>query len=209
MTAVRDKLPVRRDAPSQTPNEGNWTVHKPDLREDFHEHCGYCGSYDGFRHTWFEVDHFIPKSFLLLTGNISNVEYSNLVYSCKFCNNKKLSKWPSKSETVFHINNEGFVDPCDVDFDNHLHRANDGSIMWSTPLGKWMVTEAFRFDERQDSIKVLWNLNETRKVIDSLIELMSQEVEGSQEYDIIKSKAEEYSLKYYIFHKELINFYNE
>ena len=114
---VRELLPVRRPIPTESPSEGNWTLHKPDLREDFHSHCGYCGSYDGYRHTWYEVDHFIPKS--LLDGKISNVEYKNLVYSCKFCNNKKLAKWPSKDIKIPVLNNQGFIDPCDANYDTH------------------------------------------------------------------------------------------
>ena len=146
---VRDKLPKRRPLTTKTPNEGKWTEHKPDLREDFHSHCGYCGSYDGYRHTWYEVDHFIPKS--LLGGKISDVEYSNLVYSCKFCNNKKLAKWPTEDISIPNANDKGFIDPCDKEYDSHLYRTSDGGIMWRTDLGKWMWETAFKFDERNYS----------------------------------------------------------
>ena len=64
MMKVRDKLPVRRSNPSKNPSGHNWSAHKSDLKQDFHEHCAYCGSYDGFRHTYFEVDHFIPKELV-------------------------------------------------------------------------------------------------------------------------------------------------
>lgn len=205
---VRKKLPVRRDTPTATPNKGKWSEHKPDLREDFNEHCGYCGSYDGFRNTWFEVDHFIPKSFFERLGNISTEDYFNLVYSCKFCNNKKLKKWPTQREDIYNKNDEGFVDPCDTDFDNHLYRTDDGAIMWHTNLGRWMATVGFKFDEREYSIKLLWNLNEIRKIIQSLVELLKNEVEGSIKYNKIKRKAEEYSFEYFKYHSELIDFYN-
>lgn len=206
---VRDKLPFRTPTPTKTPNEGNWTEHKPDLRIGFHEHCGYCGSYDGFRHTWFEVDHFIPKSFFEPLGNISNVAYHNLVYSCKFCNNKKLAKWPSKSETIFHNDVEGFIDPCDPAYESHLCRTVDGAILWKTDLGKWMVTKAFKFDERIESLKVLWQLNQIRKTLDKMIDMMNSEVENSAIYLSIEEKAKDLSFKYYKYHKELIRFYNE
>ena len=126
---VRENTPIRRLTPTLNPPIGNWTKHKPDLRHDFNQHCGYCGSYDGFRHTWFEVDHFIPKSFFEQIGNITNVDYFNLVYSCKYCNNNKSNKWPSNSETIYNINDEGFVEICSTDYDDHLYRTDSGSIM--------------------------------------------------------------------------------
>lgn len=203
---VRDKLPIRRLVPTKSPKEGNWTDHKPDLREDFNSYCGYCGSYDGYRHTWYEVDHFIPKS--LLDGKISNVEYTNLVYSCKFCNNKKLAKWPTKDITIPNKNDKGFVDPCNKDYDTHLYRTNNGGIMWKTKLGKWMWREAFKFDERDYSIKLLWELNQRRKLIDAFIIELNKREEGSEEYNKIKAKAEELSFEYYKYDKALIEHYN-
>ncbi|CAA6799182.1 MAG: HNH endonuclease [uncultured Aureispira sp.] len=203
---VRDKLPIRRLVPTKSPKEGGWTKHKADLREDFHLHCGYCGSYDGYRHTWYEVDHFIPKS--LLDNEISNIEYTNLVYSCKFCNNNKLSKWPTKDITIPNSNNKGFVDPCDEEFDIHLYRTNDGGIMWNTDLGEWMWKEAFKFDERNYSLKLLWELNQRRKLIDVFIIELNKREEGSNEYNEIKAEAEKLSFEYYKYNKALIEHYN-
>ena len=203
---VRDKLPKRRPEPTKSPKEGKWTKHKPDLREDFHSHCGYCGSYDGYRHTWYEVDHFIPKS--LLEGKISNVEYSNLVYSCKFCNNKKLAKWPTEDISIPNANNKGFVDPCDEDYDTHLYRTDDGGIMWSTDLGKWMWETAFKFDERNYALKLLWELNERRKLIDVFIIELNKREEDSNEFNEIKAEAEKLSFEYYKYDKALIEHYN-
>ncbi|TSJ38966.1 HNH endonuclease [Fluviicola chungangensis] len=206
---VRIPLPTRRITPTKNPIGKNWSEHKPDLKEDFNSHCGWCGSYDGFRHTYFEVDHFIPKSFFELSGKIGYCQYDNLVYSCKFCNNKKLDKWPSQSETVFSKGDEGFVDPCDIAYDStHLYRTSDGGIMWKTKLGEWMATKAFGFDERDYSIKLLWNLNQTRIAIEALVVLLAKEINGSSRYNLIKSKAQEYSLEYFLYHKELIEFYN-
>ncbi len=203
---VRDKLPKRRPEPTKSPKKGSWTKHKPDLRQDFHSHCGYCGSYDGYRHTWYEVDHFIPKS--LLEGKISDVEYSNLVYSCKFCNNKKLAKWPTEDISIPNANNKGFVDPCDEDYDTHLYRTDDGGIMWSTDLGKWMWETAFKFDERNYALKLLWELNERRKLIDVFIIELNKREEGSNEYNEIKAEAEKLSFEYYKYDKALIEHYN-
>lgn len=70
-----------------------------------------------------------------------------MVYSCKFFNNLKSNKWPTQDENNFNANEEGFVDPCSVEFDDHLKRTDDGSIIWKSNSGKWMATKAFKFDE--------------------------------------------------------------
>ncbi len=203
---VRELLPRRRPSPTESPGEGEWTKHKSDLQQDFHSHCGYCGSYDGYRHTWYEVDHFIPKS--LFNGKISNVEYSNLVYSCKFCNNKKLAKWPTMDITRPNANNIGFVDPCDEEYDTHLHRTVDGSIMWSTELGKWMWETAFKFDERNYAIRLLWQVNQIRLIVLALAEQLATMDSSSEEYRRAYQQASELSFKYVLTHNDLMNYYN-
>lgn len=206
---VRDILPVRRPNPSKNPSGENWREHKPDLKEDFNNCCGYCGSYDGFRHTYFEVDHFIPKQFIKDSGStISLCDYNNLVYSCKFCNNKKLNKWPSQSETTFSIDNKGFVDPCNEEYETHFRRTKDGSILGITDLGKWMATEAFKFDERDFAIKLLWELNQTRKILLVLTTKLKKEEKGSLVYKKTKQEAEKLSIEYFLFHNELMEYYN-
>jgi len=205
---VRTKLPVRRAIPSRNPTGSRWAHHKPDLREDFHQRCGYCGSYDGFSHTYFEVDHFVPKALFELTGVIGLCQYDNLVYSCKFCNNNKSNKWPSNNIAIHNINNEGFVDPCDNDFDNHLYRTKNGSIRWRTPLGKWMVEEGFKFDQRDFGIRLLWELERLKLAIDALLLETKKYRKESDIHRTIKSVAEECALAYYECHNELMDYYN-
>jgi hypothetical protein len=204
---VRHKLPQRRSVPSRNPNGNNWSEHKSDLRDDFHKHCGYCGSYDGFSHTYFEVDHFVPKSLFTINGNIGLCQYDNLVYSCKFCNNVKSSKWPSNDETLPNQNNKGFVDPTLAIYDSHIYRTNSGSIRWLTNLGKWMVEVGFKFDERDYCVKLLWNLNELRKSIEILVSESKKYPPQSQEHNQIKNKAGEFALEYFLFHNELMEYY--
>ncbi len=207
--SVREKLPVRRTVTTKQPTGRDWSEHKPDLQEDFHGCCGYCGSYDGFRHTYFEVDHFIPKSLFEIKGLISYCQYDNLTYSCKFCNNKKGSLWPSHDETIHNVNDEGFVDACSIQYENHFYRTSSGSIMWKTELGKWMATKAFRFDEREKSISLLWNLNELRKTINALIIQQASYQIGDGTYEVIKEKLGDYALEYFKYHQELMDYYNE
>lgn len=204
---VRDKLPQRKQNPTNNPTGNNWSDHKSDLREDFNKHCGYCGSYDHFSHTWFEVDHFVPKSLFIKTGKIGLCQYDNLVYSCKFCNNIKLSKWPSKDESIPNVNNKGFIDPCIVDFDKQVYRTNSGSIRWLTDLGKWMVEVGFKFDERDFSVKLLWELNQLRKSFEFLVEETKKYATGSDEYKDILTKAKDIAFDFCLYRNELDEYY--
>jgi len=208
MILFRSKTPNRRPNPTKKPAGDKWSEHKPDLKEDFNNCCGYCNSYDEYRHTYFEVDHFIPKDFFKKLGNIGLTQYDNLVYSCKFCNNAKRAKWPSQSEKYFNDGNEGFVDPCDVVYDKHFYRTTDGGIMWNTILGKWMFSEAFKFDERAQGIKLLWNLSSLENIIHALTLVLNSYVETSEDYKQIKIKIGDYCFEYFKYHQELIKYYN-
>lgn len=208
---VREKMPVRRTSPTRSENGNNYRKHKPDLREDFNQHCGYCGSYDsfGYSRTYFEIDHFVPKDFLLRTrSSIGLSKYSNLVYSCKFCNNYKTQHWPSQRDDVYIKGDTGFIDPCDPDYEKHLYRTDEGAIMWNTPIGKWLVTVAFRFDERSEEIKMLWKLNSIRLTIDKILDELSMYQTESPDYLDRKSQLTNLFQTNYIIQKELANYYN-
>jgi 5-methylcytosine-specific restriction endonuclease McrA len=207
MLPVRDKCPVRRQVPTKSPKK-NWSLHKNDLQEDFNCSCAYCDAHDSFRHTFYEVDHFIPKVFFEPLGNITLTQYDNLVYSCKFCNNSKRAMWPSKSEKIHHLNNEGFVDPCTAEYDSHFHRNSDGAILGTTALGKWMATKAFKFDEREHAIKLLWTLKNLKATLDDLQLVLNSYLEGSESYAEIKKKRDEFAGTYFEYHSQLIEYYN-
>ncbi|WP_276481683.1 HNH endonuclease [Paraflavitalea pollutisoli] len=205
---LRGKIPCRRLNPSRNPSGENWREHKADLKQDFNRHCAYCDSFDGFRDAFFEVDHFIPKDFLLLHGTISLTAYRNLVYSCRHCNNAKRAQWPSASETVSHNGKEGFIDPCSVELDDHLYRTKEGAILWKTPLGKWMCQKGFKFDERQDVIKLLYNLNRLRVLIEKLTAINETMDKKSKEYKKVQLKIMKLAVTYCEYHRELMDFYN-
>jgi len=208
---VRDKIPARRTIPSKCETGNNYRKHKPDLQEDFNYCCGYCGSYDGFGYTktYFEIDHFVPKDFLIKSKSaIGLSRYSNLVYSCRFCNNFKTKHWPSQRDDIYIKEDEGFVDPCDPEYENHMYRTNDGAIMWNTPIGKWMVTVAFKFDERIEEIKLLWKYNSIRLTIEKIIDELNRYPIDSVEYEEIKNQLTPLYARHYFLQKELADFYN-
>lgn len=208
MIPFREKLPVRRINPTKSQKGLNWAAHKPELREDFHRRCGYCDAHDDYRHTYYEVDHFVPKDFCKKDKSIGLTEYSNLVYSCKYCNLGKMSLWPSGSATVFHVNDEGFIDPCDGAYADQFERTDDGMIVWKSELGKWMFQTAFKFDERADGIRLLYNIKQLDTTIQALTAVLVTYDESSADYKTIKAKIADYCFEYYKVHRELINFYH-
>ena len=207
MNLFRERTPRRRATPTKAPTGNNWREHKEDLKEDFNSKCGYCDSLDTYRNTYFEIDHFIPRDFFNILGGIAPTDYFNLVYSCRFCNNGKRAKWPTQSLTSYNDGTIGFDDPASDLYDTHFYRTEDGSIMWTTDVGKWMFNEAFNFSKRQTSIKLIWNLERLQKVIDSLLTILQDMDNSSSEYRELKQKIGEYCLEFYSNDKELREFY--
>lgn len=159
MADFRKISPVRR---TDVPEYDSHTKYKALLRADFHQRCGYCGDHDFFRDTYYEVDHFVPKKHLV---KISDTAYSNLVYSCRSCNNSKRAKWPTKDETVHNDGKMGFVDPCDSSYADHFERIADGSIRSMTELGSWMWS-ALNFGNPVHRVR--FKLEELKLLLDEL-----------------------------------------
>jgi len=80
--------------------------------------------------------------------------------------------------------------------------------MWNSSLGKWMATVAFKFDERDSSIKLLWELNQRRKLILDLRDELNKLDEKSKEYEKIINVAFELSYEYVLLDEELMKYYN-
>ena len=159
MASFRDFTPKRRDIKTAVKSHRD---HKPNLRIDFKERCGYCNCSDAWKLTYYEVDHFIPEAILTIK---SNTDYSNLVYSCRSCNNAKRKKWPSGDENVPNSNDEGWIEPCDDNYKEQFSRTNTGEIRYETPLGKWMFY-ALKLNKPQHQI--IFNLEELRTAITEL-----------------------------------------
>jgi uncharacterized protein (TIGR02646 family) len=164
MNDFRAYTPKRRDI---TIPVGTHREHREDLRIDFKKRCGYCNSFDTFRFAYFETDHFIPqnkdkKPFLTIK---TNTDYSNLVYACKSCNNAKSNKWPSNDENVPNINNEGFIDPCDDDYNNHFERKPDGKIYYKTKLGEWKYNNLKLYKPQHE---ILWKIEQLQNMISEI-----------------------------------------
>lgn len=98
-----------------TKTYASYRSYKPYLASDFNSRCGYTDCPDvwfGGKNT-FHIDHFKPfsKNPALAT------DYKNLVYCCSYVN-------------ILKSDDEGdYLDPCDIDFNEHFERDADGSII--------------------------------------------------------------------------------
>lgn len=162
MLPFRNKTPSRR---SITTAVASYRDHKKDLQIDFNYRCGYCNAIDSWKLTYFEVDHFIPEAILTIK---TNTDYSNLVYSCRSCNNAKRKQWPSKDENIPNQNDEGFIDPCEKEYEEQFYRTADGEIKYQTKLGEWIY---FALKLHKPQHKIIWNLEQLDTMIDEMQKL--------------------------------------
>src|SRR5438046_10063289 len=126
---------------SNPPSYTDFQRYKPLLRADFSYRCAYCLLHEGdelaggFHH--FQIDHFRPKSHPAFKHLISN--YSNLYYSCQWCNRAKWETWPSDSEKASGYE---FVDPCKADlYLTHARLREDGKLESKTNAGEYSIGE--------------------------------------------------------------------
>ncbi len=127
-----------------TKTYAQYTSFKLYIREDFNKRCGYCDDLDiyhgGVR--GYQIDHFKPHS--ISKFSYLKEEYENLVYSCPFCNRAKSNKW----EDI-----DGFIDPCEEEYDNHLERNNKGQIISKSIRGVYIYKNLNLYLKRHE---LLW-----------------------------------------------------
>ena len=172
-----------------------YSKYEEELREDFHNLCGYCGKSEAVTTKGFEIDHFVPQR---LDDNLKDV-YSNLVYSCFTCNRKKGKKWPTEDPEIHNDGYVGFVDPASDEYNNHLGRDDQGKILSYTPVGEYMSDHVFKFGERPTDI--IWKamkIIDLKQSLQKRIKKMSQS--EMQEYVAIDQELEQ--LMTYIFKKK-------
>jgi uncharacterized protein (TIGR02646 family) len=118
---VQEQRPVRSEGVMPRTKH---QAYKDELRVDFRRRCGYCDDKDVYSggKRGFHIDHFKPKSKF----DDLKTTYSNLVYSCPYCNIAKSNKWKPRV---------GFIDPCSAEYENHLLRDERGRIVPKTKRG--------------------------------------------------------------------------
>lgn len=109
------------------------------LQNDFSYNCAYCNDRDTYSGGIdnYHIEHFAPRSKF----NEYEFKFSNLFYSCPYCNRAKSNKWITNDPNVSFKDGQGFVNPCTDEYDNHLDRNDFGAIYYKTDLGKYMYIE--------------------------------------------------------------------
>jgi uncharacterized protein (TIGR02646 family) len=148
-------------------SKGDYSNYLEELREDFHDMCGYCGKSYRVIKNGFEIDHFVPQK----QAEELKIEYSNLVYLCHTCNRKKHDKWPTNDTNTHHNEIAGFVDPATNEYDLHIERKEDGNIKLITKVGEYMC-ETFQFSQRP--IEVIWKCERIFELQEELENRISQ-----------------------------------
>jgi len=189
MPPFRKETPKRRDIKTAV---GKYHDHREELIKDYKNRCGYCDDVDTWRLVWFELDHFVPQKYL---KTIKDTDYSNLVYACRSCNNSKRAHWPTLDEKVHNKNNEGFIDPCDSEYDKQFSRTINGRIKHETDLGKWMYYK-LKFHKPQH--EVIWLIEGLDKLIEECEELMTK-----MDDEILKNRLLGLYRQYHMYTKQL------
>ncbi|RWO69831.1 MAG: hypothetical protein EOS17_12005 [Mesorhizobium sp.] len=142
------------------PAQARYGAYKPQLRQDFFQRCGYCDDWDRYYGglPGYHVEHFAPKKKFPALER----DYANLIYACPYCNRGKSDAWIGNDAHIPHNGAEGFVDPCQAEFDSHLTRDASGRFISLTPVGEYMLRKLRLHLERHRYIWVIQNLQVLR-----------------------------------------------
>ncbi len=154
MGLIKQKIPVRSYAGEQWKTNSS---NKLRLVKDFKCKCAYCDDHHHYSggYNSYHVEHFAPKErfpHLQFT-------YENLLYSCPYCNIAKSNKWVGKDENENIVGEQGFIDPCSQEYNQHLQRNDDGSIGYLTPIGEHIYSELKLYLKRH---QLIYNIEKVR-----------------------------------------------
>jgi len=183
---VQKKKPIR----TCTKTYKNYSSFKKYIVEDFNNRCGYCDDLDKFHggRNNYQIDHFKPKKLFLAL----ETDYSNLVYSCPFCNRAKWDKWKEK---------DGFIDPCDEEYDNHLERNARGQIKCKSEQGQYIHINLNLHLRRHELLWMIEKLQEQSTEIDRQLNLLDDghelEIVILREFRKIQQEINRYTNLFY------------
>jgi len=175
---VSEKLPFRNHWPKRTyagPELKPYQRYKSFLADDFKNRCGYTDC----AHRWFggrrtfQIDHF---KCLKINPELEFV-YSNLVYSCSYINR-------AKSADV----NE-YLDPCEVDYNEHFYRNELGEISAKSesPVAMYMWKTLRLHLERYS---LIWLLDNLKNKMESLKEKIESTTDDPEKDKLLKIQGE-------------------
>lgn len=188
---------IQREKPIRTCIKiyASYRSFKSYIRDDFNKRCGYCDDLDYFHggKRGYQIDHFRPHSISRFT--VLKEDYSNLVYSCPFCNGAKSNKWKD---------NEGFIDPCNEEYTTHLERNNKGQIKSKSEQGRYIYTNLNFYLKRHELLWMIERLEEQSIEINSYLDTLDEghdlELKILREFRKIQNQIKEYTN---LFYKEI------
>lgn len=118
----------------------DYKSYKEYLANDFSHRCAYCNLKDSSVTSFFEIDHFVPKSIVEAKPCYKYLitDYNNLMYTCRNCNNAKSDQYEGD------INNDPyenrlFYNPVTTDMNKIFFRDEYGGINSEDVLGNEMI----------------------------------------------------------------------
>lgn len=160
----------------------SYKKYKAPLVTDFNNRCGYCDAIDFWLggSQFYHIDHFKPKSIFPQL----ETEYSNLVYSCPYCNIFKSNDWVAEGDIVY-------IDPCDDSYSVHFYRDRSGNILPETECGNYIHKKLHLYLMRHS---VIWNLTRLKQLIEEIHHLISTNKEKYKSETIQRLKDRHYIL---------------
>ena len=156
MGNFREKNPER----TCTKKYVDYGSYKPYLATDFFNRCGYtdCSDFWFGGKNNFHIDHFVPWKSYPKKPELKN-DYKNLIYCCSYVNILK-----SNDET-------NFIDPCNIDFNNHFTRDDKGNILpiITSSAAVYMYTKLKLYMRRYQIIWMLDNIRSKMKKLEDAI----------------------------------------
>lgn len=142
--------------------------YKHEIREDCQGRCVYCDLHEnelgGLE--FMSLDHFRPQT---LYAKLKN-NPTNLVWSCRLCNENKGNIWPACGTPDTYVATGGFVDPFTEDMHEYFDVSADGKLIPLKNPAHFMIRilklnrdgacrkrmkRRTDFESRQRSLKVL------------------------------------------------------
>ncbi len=189
---------------SNPPHKDNYRLYRPYLENDFGGRCAYCNLHKSSITTPFEIDHFIPiKTFEGIKDELLT-DYTNLVFSCKKCNNAKRHQFDGDI-MMPNPTNELFYDPTKVDYNNIFYRDEHGAISSDDTKGIDMINKLKLYRP----IHILgWLCEEIINTIDQLQIAINLELEPERKEKLQAAKNKMDS-QYVKFNRLFIASYND
>ena len=141
----------------------------PWLINDFGNRCGYCNGHDSWAggRRGMQIDHFAPKKKFPLLKNV----YTNLVYSCFYCNNHKSDDWVTASDRqpISGDKLTGYIHPRDNAYVAAFKRDFSGEIIPLNDVAKYMFKKMCLGLKRHQLIFILEELLEIWQELNTLV----------------------------------------